>query len=248
MRPDSPVTAAQIAAQEEERARLARELHDGAVQEVIALIQRVDRIERHLERGDGVQAIACAQSMRQALLGLAEELRTVIGDLRPPALQELGLVRAVAMLVHRADPESLAVTMQVEGTEQRLGPAQELAAYRIVQEAWSNVLRHACARHVVITIQYTREGLVVSVRDDGVGFSLEHASRTGHWGLRGMQERAELAGGRLELRGTPDSGTELTAYLPVSHALGHLPAPMVLPSTPRTRRGRRPAHQMAQLA
>jgi two-component system, NarL family, sensor kinase len=248
MRPDSSMTAVLIAAQEDERARLARELHDGAVQQAIALIQRVDRIERHLERGDRVQAVACAGSARHALVGLVEELRAVIGDLRPPALQELGLVRAVAMLVHRADPEMPGVTVQVEGAERRLDPAHELAAYRIIQEAWSNVLRHAHARHASITIQYTREGLVVSVRDDGTGFSPEHASRTGRWGLCGMHERAALIGGRLELRSTPGSGTKLTAYLPVSHALGHLPAPTELPSTLRTRRGRRTAHQMAQLA
>ena len=249
MRPDSSMTTALIAAQEDERERLARELHDGVVQEVIALIQRVDRIERHLERGDPVQAVACAGSARQALVGLVEELRAVIADLRPPELQELGLLRAVAMMVHRPDSEMPAVTVQVEGIERRLEPAQELTAYRIVQEAWSNVLRHAHARHVVITIQYTREALVVAVRDDGVGFSPERSSRASHWGLRGMQERAELAEGTLMLRSIPGSGTEVTVSLPVSRASERIPAPIPRLSPQRTaRKGGRAARQMAQLA
>ena len=218
------------------------------VQEVIALIQRVDRIERHLERGDGVQAVACAHDMRQALVGIVEELRTVITDLRPPALQELGLVRALAMLIHRPYLEMPAVTVRVEGTERRLDPAHELAAYRIVQEAWSNVLRHACAWHVVITIQYARQGLVVAVRDDGAGFSPERVSCTGHWRLRGMQERAELAGGTLDLRSTPGSGTDLRVSLPASRAPERVPAPSPRPSPHRTRRGGRAARPMAQLA
>jgi signal transduction histidine kinase len=142
-----------------------------------------------------------------------------------------------------------AVTVQVEGTERKLEPAQELAAYRIVQEAWSNVLRHARARHVVITIQYTREGLFVGVRDDGAGFSPERTGRgrASHWGLRGMQERAELAGGTLELRSTPGSGTELIAYLPLPCAPERLPVPLPRPSLQRTRRGGRAVRPMVQL-
>jgi signal transduction histidine kinase/YHS domain-containing protein len=104
----------------------------------------------------------------------------------------------------------------VQGDERRLAPQSELALFRIVQEAWSNIRRHAHARRADFTFAYEHDGLHVTITDDGVGFVVPsdvHAP-DGHWGLRGMRERAELTGGTLEAASTPGQGTRLHLCIP----------------------------------
>jgi two-component system sensor histidine kinase UhpB len=207
--------AALSTAQEAERGRLARELHDEVVQQLVALGHSVDRVGRLLERGEAEQASERLRAIRGGITALVGELRTVIGDLRPPALEELGLLPAVELLLQRGEgaPE---VALLVQGEERRLAPQSELALFRIVQEAWSNIRRHAHASHVDVTFRYAPDGLVVSVADDGVGFTppQEHEAPDGHWGVRGMSERAELTGGQIALASAPGQGTTLTARIP----------------------------------
>lgn len=207
--------AALTTAQEAERGRLARELHDEIVQQLIALGHSIERVQRLLER-DPAQAIERLQSTRAGITALVQELRTIISDLRPPALEELGLLLAVELLLQRggeADPE---VTLTVEGEEQRLAPQSELALFRIIQEAWSNMRRHAHARTADFHFAYTCDGLVVTISDDGQGFVLpaDQDALDGHWGVRGMRERAELTGGSLKLTSQPQQGTRIEVFIP----------------------------------
>lgn len=208
--------AALSTAQEAERGRLARELHDEVVQQLIALGHGIDRVGRLLERGEAEQAAERLRTMRGSITALVGELRTVIGDLRPPALEELGLLPAVELLLQRGGDGAPEVSLLVQGEERRLAPQSELALFRIVQEAWSNIRRHARASHVDVTFRYTPEGLVVSVVDDGIGFTLPHNDDApdGHWGVRGMRERAELTGGQIDIVSAPGRGTTLTARIP----------------------------------
>jgi len=203
-------------AQEAERGRLARELHDEVVQQLVALGHSVDRVQRLLERGEGERAVERLQSMRGSITALVGELRSVIGDLRPPALEELGLLPAVELLLQRGGEGAPEVALLVQGEERRLAPQSELALFRIIQEAWSNIRRHAYASHADVTFRYTPGGLTVSVVDDGVGFAPphEHEAPDGHWGVRGMHERAELTGGQLEVTSTPGQGRTLTLRIP----------------------------------
>jgi len=207
--------AALSTAQEAERGRLARELHDEVVQQLIALGHSVDRARRLLERGEPEQAVERLSSMRTRITELVGELRSVIGDLRPPALEELGLLSAVELLLQRGDgaPE---VALLVQGDERRLAPQSELALFRIIQEAWSNMRRHAQARHADVTFTYGHAILTVTIADDGVGFVPpdNHDAPDGHWGLRGMRERAELTGGQLDVVSAPGQGTRLTVQIP----------------------------------
>jgi two-component system sensor histidine kinase UhpB len=208
--------AALSTAQEAERGRLARELHDEVVQQLVALGHSVDRVQRLLERGEGERAVERLQSMRGSITALVGELRTVIGDLRPPALEELGLLPAVELLLGRGGEGAPEVALMVQGEERRLAPQSELALFRIIQEAWTNIRRHAQASHADVTFRYTADGLVVTVTDDGVGFANaehDHAA-DGHWGVRGMRERAELTGGQIQLKGSPGQGTVLTVSIP----------------------------------
>lgn len=211
--------AALTTAQEAERSRLARELHDEIVQQLIALGHSVERAQRLLER-EPAQAIERLQSTRAHITVLVQELRTIISDLRPPALEELGLLPAVELLLQSgsdADPE---VMVTVEGEEQRLAPQSELAVFRILQEAWNNIRRHAEARTADFHFAYTPEGLVVTISDDGRGFvppneqPNEQQTPDGHWGLRGMRERAELTGGTLAVTTQSGQGTRVEVFIP----------------------------------
>jgi len=208
--------AALSTAQEAERGRLARELHDEVVQQLVALGHGVDRVGRLLERGEAEQAAERLRTMRGSITALVGELRTVIGDLRPPALEELGLLPAVELLLQRGGEGAPEVALLVQGEERRLAPQSELALFRIIQEAWSNIRRHARASHIDVAFRYTPEGLTVSIVDDGVGFTppQEHEAPDGHWGLRGMRERAELTGGQIEVGSASGQGTTLTVRIP----------------------------------
>jgi signal transduction histidine kinase/YHS domain-containing protein len=207
--------AAISTAQEAERGRLARELHDEIVQQLIALGHSVDRVQRLLER-DPAQASERLQTMRASITSLVDELRAIIGDLRPPALDELGLLPAVGLLLQRSAQGSPEVTLVVQGDERRLAPQSELALFRIIQEAWSNIRRHAQARRADFTFDYTPNGLLVTISDDGTGFtpSTDEDAPDGHWGLRGMRERAELTGGALHVTSQPGQGTRIVVSIP----------------------------------
>jgi signal transduction histidine kinase/YHS domain-containing protein len=207
--------AALSTAQEAARARLARELHDEIVQQLIALGHGVDRVHRLLDR-DPVQASERLQAMRASITALVDELRAMIGDLRPPALVELGLLPAVELLLGRSGEDGPEVTLVVQGDERRLAPQSELALFRIVQEAWSNIRRHARAHRADFTFAYEHDNLHMTISDDGVGFASrdEADAPDGHWGLRGMRERAELTGGTLEVASEVGHGTRLHLRIP----------------------------------
>jgi signal transduction histidine kinase/YHS domain-containing protein len=207
--------AALSTAQEAERSRLARELHDEVVQQLIALGHSVDRTQRLLER-DPSQVAERLQTMRGKITILVDELRAIIADLRPPALAELGLLPAVELLLQRGAEDDPEVTLVVQGTERRLAPQSELAVFRIVQEAWSNIRHHAQARRADFTFSYDADGLHVTISDDGRGFAppAEADAPDGHWGLRGMRERAELTGGTLDVVSEVGHGTRLHLCIP----------------------------------
>lgn len=207
--------AALSRAQEAERGRLARELHDEVVQQLIALGHGVEYAQRLVERDQG-QAVERLRALRGTITTLVGELRAIIGDLRPPALAELGLLPAVQLLLDREGHGEPQATLLVEGQERRLAPQTELALFRIVQEALSNARRHAAARRVDVVFSYSAAALTVRVADDGGGFVLpgDDALVEGHWGLQGMRERAELIGGTLTVLSALDSGTAITVRIP----------------------------------
>lgn len=211
--------AALTTAQEAERGRLARELHDDTVQRLVALGQGVERVQRVVERDPAV-ALERLKALRSEITAMVQAVRAMIGDLRPPALEELGLLPALELLLKRNSDELPQVAIQVYGDERRLDPQSELALFRIIQEAWSNIRHHAQAGHATFNVTYGPEMLDVSIVDDGVGFSLANGARAeargqrGHFGILGMQERATLVGGEVEIRSVPGQGTQLHIHLP----------------------------------
>ena len=208
--------------QEAERARLAQELHDGPVQDLIALGQRAEMARRLVGRGETERAQALLEEIRQAGLGTVEELRRIIGALRPVYLEDLGFLPALEMLVREMAGRATAqIRLERQGAVRRCTPEVELAAYRIAQEALSNAVQHARAQHVVVAVRCDPKDLILSIIDDGVGFTLpprpDVLTQAGHFGLVGMQERATRLGGVLQVDTAPGQGTRITARLPVGH-------------------------------
>jgi signal transduction histidine kinase len=205
--------------QEEERGRLAHELHDVTIQGLIALKQRGQMALKAFHRDPDR-----AEARLQELSGLIDEeiagLRRIIGDLRPIYLEDLGFVPALEMLAHQTEERHrLAVHLTVRGEVIRLAPDLELAAYRIVQHALANVAAHAHASHAWVEVTFAAEMLTLVVRDDGAGFTPPEQpadlARDGHFGLMGMRERALLYGGQLRITSNPGQGSTIEARLPL---------------------------------
>ncbi|HEY6102207.1 MAG TPA: GAF domain-containing sensor histidine kinase [bacterium] len=202
-----------ISAQEDERRRIARELHDEAGQALTALIL-------NLEIAEQTAGAADPQRLRR-LRGIAEdtlaELRRLIYDLRPTILDDLGLAAAVRWYVKESvEPQGLQVAMTISGAEDRLPHHVETAVFRIVQEALTNILKHAQARRAEVDLRIGPSGVRIRIDDDGKGFDLSTitARRDGGLGVMGMRERAELLGGRLQVISDP-RGTRVEAVIPV---------------------------------
>lgn len=200
-------------AQEEERARLARELHDETVQTLIALGHKAQMVQRALAR-DPEQVGPRVSELRQLIQGAIEEIRRFSRALHPHYLEELGLVTALETLAREADAD-----FQVKGTPQTMKPEQELTFYRIAQEALNNALRHAEANRIAVEVLFEPFTATLRVCDTGRGFELpsyfNDLTRTGHFGLIGMRERAQLVDGKLNIVSKPSEGTTVTLIVPV---------------------------------
>lgn len=198
-------------AAEQERSRWARELHDSTLQGLggVRMLLSAGSRSDDPERLRGVLRDAMVR-----LEGEIAELRGLVRELRPAALDELGLAAAIEGLAMRlVEREGLAVAVQIAVAESRRDPDAETALYRIVQEATQNAVRHAGAHHLTIELTEDEEALRVRVSDDGHGFD-PHATDAG-FGLAGMRERVALLHGELEIESSV-AGTTVTATLPVA--------------------------------
>jgi signal transduction histidine kinase len=199
--------------QEDERMRLARELHDDTIQSLIALQQRIEMTQKALGKDPALAAAKMAEL--KTLLGDAlTSVRRFVRDLRPTYLDELGLIPALEMLTRESN-----ASLAVEGKEQRLDAERELALFRIVQEALRNIAKHAHAKNVTVKLSFDSDEATATVEDDGVGFDAPEAptayARVGHFGLMGMQERAQLFGGSVYVKSERGKGTKVVAYVPI---------------------------------
>ena len=203
--------------QEEERGRLARELHDDTIQALIALNQRVQLTQ--LKVAADPEAVTALEEIQFLTEAAIQDLRRLIRAMRPLYLEDLGLVAALEMLVSETSTaEGFALEFLHKGMERRLPSETELALYRIAQEGLSNVVRHAQALNVALTIHFEPERVILTIEDDGQGFEVPESPAEfapgGHYGLLGMHERAELIGARLEVHSSPGEGTLLTITIP----------------------------------
>jgi signal transduction histidine kinase len=205
-------TRQRIAAAEDERRRWARELHDETLQSLAALRLGLSAARRVTD-----DPAAIGELLTQAVDQLDGEiatLRALITELRPAALDELGLPAAITALAERSSHMGLEVDVDVEAVRADEVSDQEfqIAIYRIIQEALSNARKHGEAKRAVVSIEVDTSSVTVTVRDDGAGFDV--GARSGGFGLVGMRERAELLGGTVVLTSGAGEGTTVTATLP----------------------------------
>ena len=203
---------------EEERVRIARSLHDDTAQTISMLIINLERIEKKIPQDDSDLSRQVSESHKVATL-LLENLRKVIWDLRPSILDDLGLIPAIRWYAQTNLKESgVQVEVGYSNELMRLPPYLETSLFRILQEAVSNILRHANAGKVTINLRLEDGCVVLEVKDNGRGFDVKkttgEAVTRKQLGLLGMQERVSLVNGTLKVESTPGEGTTLRIYVP----------------------------------
>lgn len=209
-----------INAQEEERVRIARSLHDDTAQSISTLIIHLDRLGNMLP-ADAPELARRVADIRNVATQLLENLRKVIWDLRPSILDDLGLFSAIRWLA-RSDLEAVGVSVDfwTPNEATRLPSHLETMLFRIAQEAVSNILRHANAVNVSIRLWLADEQVWLEIKDDGRGFDIEKAVGGAVYrkqlGLLGIQERVALVGGEMEVESVPGSGTCLRVRVPLA--------------------------------
>jgi PAS domain S-box-containing protein len=204
-----------VEAQESERRHIARELHDETVQTLTGLKLTLENLECTSASELQVR-LARARSLVGELMTRIHDLSL---DLRPPMLDDLGLLPALLWLVERySDQTRVQVALEHSGLHARFAPEVETAAYRIVQEALTNVARHAGTGWASVRCTNSNDALLVEICDDGVGFDAGSTRASCTSGLAGMEARARAIGGRLRVASEPGGGTRLVAELPIERA------------------------------
>ena len=205
-----------VEAQEAERTRLAREIHDGPAQALANAIFQVDVVERQM-RLNPVLALAELQLMRNQLRRELGDVRGFIAQLRPPILSDLGLLGAIQDVAEQVGGVlGIPIAIEVDPGIDTLPDTVETVMLRIIQEALQNVRRHAEAHHVAIRAFRQDGEWLVEIEDDGRGFDIGAVAARGrrNFGLQFMRERAELIGARFEVRSRPDVGTVVRVAIP----------------------------------
>lgn len=205
--------------QEEERKYIARELHDGTVQTLVALIYQLDNFMRGspaLSEEETERLEAMHISLKRAV----EEVRRFSRELRPPGLDDLGLIPVLEWLAGELKKSyDMDIQMEIIGSQRRLPPDTELALFRIVQEALNNAARHSGVKSAGLKLEYMREIVRASITDSGEGFDLPDKigslPRDGKLGLAGIEERVQLLGGSLQIQSVKGRGTTIRVELPV---------------------------------
>ncbi|HHZ12395.1 MAG: sensor histidine kinase [Caldicoprobacterales bacterium] len=215
-----------IMAQEEERQRVARDIHDGPAQSLTNLSLKTEIIEKMLGI-DLEQARKEIRDLRKLVRGSLQEIRRIIFDLRPMSLDDLGLIATLKEYTNRLMNETdIDIILDAYPEHIHVDSLIEVAIFRIIQEALNNVIRHANASQVFINLKIMEDTLIGSVIDNGVGFDTENQrlkhlkdSKLGGFGIYGMKQRAELLKGRLNIKSQPGKGTTLRLEIPLN-ALG----------------------------
>lgn len=205
-----------ITTQEEERRRIARELHDSTSQNLTSLMVGL----RNLQDTCGSEQVARqAATLRQIVAETLDEVHEISTRLRPRLLDDLGLPAALERLTREWQGRyQIPVDLLIHIGEERLPGEIETAIYRIIQESLTNIARHAAAHSVSVLVERRGNEVIAIVEDDGQGFNPAHPPGERHLGLAGMRERAELLGGRLTIESQPGAGTSIHVQIPISHS------------------------------
>ncbi|HUS15454.1 MAG TPA: ATP-binding protein [Chloroflexia bacterium] len=208
-----------IQAQEDERLRISRQMHDGPAQTMTNLVLRAEICERLLDI-DVARARAELAGLKSMVNGTLQATRSFIFDLRPMILDDLGLEPTLRGYLRQYNEKNkMEVNLSVIGMKGRLPQPVEVAVYRIVQESLNNVAKHAHATHAQVNLEMEGEELLVTVEDDGSGFNVDDLAEQGDsgkaLGIASMRQRAEMLGGQIVLESLVGRGTKVSASIPV---------------------------------
>ncbi len=208
-----------IQAQEEERKRVAREIHDGPAQSIANVVFRSEYVERLMDTDIDAAKIELSD-LKTQVRNTLQEIRKIIFDLRPMALDDLGLIPTLRRYLDKFYQRTgLRTDMMVIGSEKRLPQSIEVTIFRIVQEALNNVHKHARTQKAKVKIEFQQSHINLVIEDRGVGFKLEKAltmtSERENYGLLSLGERAELVGGELKILTSPGKGTKIIGKIPI---------------------------------
>lgn len=204
-----------IEAQEEERKKLSREIHDGPAQMLANVMMRSDLIERVQRESGPEEALEEIRSLKGMVRNALYEVRRIIYDLRPMALDDLGLIPTLKKYLQTIEDYNKGIQFEFInlGQEMRLPSQMEVALFRLVQEAVQNALKHADATCIQVKLSISKELVSVVIKDDGKGFDLS-VHKEGSFGLMGMRERVELLEGALSINSAPGAGTLVLIQIP----------------------------------
>jgi signal transduction histidine kinase len=223
-----------LVGREQERRRLAHDLHDSAVQQLIGISYQLAEGRRRTSNGSDFaiqqpeKVAATLEEIRQKVLGVVSQLRGMIGELRPAGLEELGLTTALEGYVARLRRDGAAgveIRLDLDAGESTMRDSTAICLFRVAQEALRNAIKHADANRITIRLRWLADAAILCVQDDGCGFCvpsrLSQFTQTGHFGFVGMSERVTWAGGQLSIRSQSGKGTEVWAKIPLNGGEGN---------------------------
>jgi signal transduction histidine kinase len=223
-----------LVGREQERRRLAHDLHDGVVQQLIGISYQLAEERRRAASGSESgftqrpeEVASTLEAIRQEMLGVVTQLRGMISELRPAGLEELGLTTALEGYVahlRRDGGQAVEIHLDMDDSEIVVQESISICLFRVAQEALRNALKHACAKHVTVSLRLLPDTAILCVQDDGCGFRmpsrLSQLTQTNHFGLVGMSERVTWAGGQLSICSQPGEGTKVQAEIPLNNNRG----------------------------
>jgi len=206
---------------ENERRRLSIEIHDGVAQWMIGTLYHIKACRSNLTQTDTEKLGSELTNIEKTLRKSVRELRRIIADLRPFALEELGLIAAIQQLATTLKEERMECRIKVDGTLPALTPAEEKATFSIVQESLTNIRKHSRATSTCLQIRLQHDTVSVSVKDNGIGFNpgniVNNPVRPSHVGILGMKDTAALIGAYLKINSKPGIGTDVKfSFTPTS--------------------------------
>lgn len=205
-----------IEAQEEERRRVSREIHDGPAQSMAHVVMRAELADRMISQGNIEEAKEELRNLKSAVRHSLSDVRRIIYDLRPMALDDLGLIPALRRFVEAyGESKQFVIDFQFTGVEVRLPTSFEVAIYRLVQESMNNISKHAQASRVSIKVEFSPQRTEIYIEDDGVGFDEDEVQREKKFGLLGMRERIKLLQGEFKISSKPKEGTKIMISIPL---------------------------------
>lgn len=205
-----------IEAQEEERRRLSREMHDGPAQALANILIRSEIIERIYQKGDMDNALKEMRDIRKLIRDSLYEVRKIIYDLRPMALDDLGLIPTIKKYIATLEPQHNNIRFIYKGSSERLDSKYEVALFRLIQESIQNAIKHAEASEILVKIEILKDRVTAVIVDDGNGFDPKER-RDKSFGLMGMHERVEILEGKLKVSSSKEAGTKVIIVIPILH-------------------------------